>query len=85
MKNLFFTLLMLLGIATVPAMAQETPSATSDSETLVLTLEQALEIALSENPTVKIADETREVKKYAKKGTYAALWPEISASGSFQR
>ena len=85
MKNLFFTLLMLLGIATVPAMAQETPSATADSETLVLTLEQALEIALSENPTVKIADETIVAKKYAKKGTYAALWPEISASGSFQR
>ena len=85
MKHLFFTLLMLFGIATVPAMAQETQSATSDSGTLVLTLEQALEIALSENPTVKIADETIEVKKYAKKGTYAALWPEISASGSFQR
>ena len=73
MKNLFFTLLMLFGIATVPAMAQETQSATSDSETLVLTLEQALEIALSENPTVKIADETIVAKKYAKKGTYAAL------------
>ena len=85
MKNLFFTLLMLFGIATVPAMAQETPSATADSETLVLTLEQALEIALSENPTVKIADETIQAKKYAKKGTYAALWPDISASGSFQR
>ena len=76
---------MLFGIATVPAMAQETPSATADSETLVLTLEQALEIALSENPTVKIADETIQAKKYAKKGTYAALWPDISASGSFQR
>ncbi len=85
MKNLFFTLLMLFGIATVPAMAQETQSATADSETLVLTLEQALEIALSENPTVKIADETIQAKKYAKKGTYAALWPDISASGSFQR
>lgn len=85
MKNLFFTLLMLFGIATMPAMAQETPSATADSETLVLTLEQALEIALSENPTVKIADETIQAKKYAKKGTYAALWPDISASGSFQR
>ncbi len=85
MKNLFFTLLMLFGIATVPAMAQETQSATSDSGTLVLTLEQALEIALSENPTVRIADETIVAKKYAKKGTYAALWPEISASGSFQR
>ncbi len=55
------------------------------SETLVLTLEQALEIALSENPTVKIADKTIEIKKYAKKGTYSALWPEISASATYQR
>lgn len=85
MKNLFFTSMMLLGILTVPAMAQETTGATPDSGTLVLTLEQALEIALSENPTVQIADETIEAKKYAKKGTYAALWPDISASGSFQR
>ena len=85
MKNLFFTLLMLFGVATVSVMAQETKSAAQNSGTLVLTLEQALEIALSENPTVKIADETIEAKKYAKKGTYAALWPDISASGSFQR
>ena len=85
MKHLFFTLLMLFGVATVSVIAQETKSAAQNSGTLVLTLEQALEIALSENPTVKIADETIEAKKYAKKGTYAALWPDISASGSFQR
>ena len=86
LKNLFFTLLMLVGITAVPSMAQENsePVATS-SEPLVLTLQQALEIALSENPTVQIADKTIETKKYAKKGTYAALWPEISASATYQR
>ena len=86
LKNLFFTLLVLVGIAAVPAMAQENsePVATS-SEPLVLTLQQALEIALSENPTVQIADKTIETKKYAKKGTYASLWPEISASATYQR
>ena len=51
----------------------------------MLTLEQALDIALSENPTVKIADQTVEVKKYAKRGTYAGLWPEISASATYNR
>ena len=55
------------------------------SETLVLTLEQALEVALSESPTVKIADKTIQTKQYAQKGTYAALWPEISASATYQR
>ncbi|MBE6214276.1 MAG: TolC family protein [Rikenellaceae bacterium] len=86
LKNLFFTLLVLVGITAVPSMAQENsePVATS-SEPLVLTLQQALEIALSENPTVQIADKTIETKKYAKKGTYAALWPEISASATYQR
>ena len=85
LKNLFFTLLVLIGIVTVPAMAQENSEPTTKSEPVVLTLEQALEIALSDNPTVKIADQTIETKKYAKKGTYASLWPEISASATYQR
>ena len=86
LKNLFFTLLVLVGIAAVPAMAQENSEVVAtSSEPMVLTLEQALEIALSDNPTVKIADKTIETKKYAKKGTYASLWPEISASATYQR
>ncbi len=85
LKNLFFTLAALVCVATVSASTQESGVATSGSEPLVLTLEQALQIALSENPTVKIADQTIETKKYAKKGTYAALWPDISASATYQR
>ena len=50
-----------------------------------LTLEQALEIALSENNSIKIADMTIEKSGYAKKGSYAALYPNISLSGSYQR
>ena len=83
LKNLFFTLVTLACVAVVPAMAQETAGATQP--TLMLTLDDALKIALSESPTVQIADQTIEAKKYAKKGTYAALWPEISASASYQR
>ncbi|MBR5282504.1 MAG: TolC family protein [Alistipes sp.] len=71
-------------VTAVPAMAQENAEA-SQNEPLVLTLEDALKIALSENPTVKVADQTIEVKKYAKKGAYASLWPEISASATYQR
>lgn len=51
----------------------------------VLTLEDALKIALSENISVKVADEEIKRNEYAKKGTYASLFPQISASGSFQR
>ena len=87
LKNLFFALVTLVCVATVPAVAQENVGAapaTQQDGPLVLTLDEALQIALSENPTVKIADKTIEAKKYAKKGTYAALWPEISASGAWQ-
>ena len=69
-------------------MAQETasePQPQQDAQVLMLTLEDALRIALEENPTVQIADQTVEAKKYAKRGTYAALWPEISASATYQR
>ena len=87
LKNLFFAFVTLVCVAAVPAQAQEnveTAPATQQDAPLVLTLDEALQIALSENPTVKIADKTIEAKKYAKKGTYAALWPEISASGAWQ-
>lgn len=89
MKNLFSTLLTLLCVAVaVPTMAQETasePQPQQDAQVLMLTLKDALRIALEENPTVQIADQTVEAKKYAKRGTYAALWPEISASATYQR
>ena len=84
LKNLFFALATAVCVATAPAMAQESAE-TDNAGPLTLTLEQALEIALSENPTVKIADQTIEAKKYAKRGTYASLWPEISASATYQR
>lgn len=55
------------------------------SEKLQLSLEQALQIALSENPTIKVADQQIEIKRYAKKGTYASLYPQIDATASYQR
>ena len=54
---------------------------TSDTSKTTITLEQALQIALSENATVQVADKEIEVKGYSRKGTYAALFPQISASG----
>lgn len=61
------------------AVAQQQPDA------LNLTLEQALEIAMSENPTIKIADQEIEIKRYAKQGTYASLYPQIDATAQYQR
>ncbi len=50
-----------------------------------ITLDQALEIALSENVSVKVADKEIERSEYAKRGTYASLFPQIDGSASFQR
>ena len=56
------------------------------SETpVVITLDQALQIALSENVSVKVADMEIERTGFAKKGTYAALFPQIDLSASYQR
>lgn len=84
LKNLFYVLVAFMCATAVPAMAQENTQANGEAP-LVLTLDEALQIALSENPTVKVADQTIEKKEYAKKGTYASLWPEISASATYQR
>lgn len=50
-----------------------------------ITLDEAIEIALSESNTVKIADMTIEKTGYAKKGAYSALYPNVSVSGNYQR
>ena len=67
---------------TVKAILEEADSA---QEPVVITLEEALMIGLSENVSVKVADMEIERTGFAKKGTYAALFPQIDASGSFQR
>ena len=58
---------------------------TKGQEPLRITLDQALEIALSESSTIKIANMTVEKSGYAQKGSYASLYPNISVSGSYQR
>ena len=59
--------------------------AKSSESPVIITLEQALEIALSENVSVKVADLEIKRSQYAKKGAYAALYPQIDLSGSYQR
>lgn len=60
-------------------------STRAQEQAIVLTLDKALEIAMSENPTVKVADQEIEKKKYAKKGTYAALFPQINFTADYSR
>lgn len=64
------------------ARAQEIDTTTTAT---VITLDEALKIALSENVSVRVADKEIERSGYAKKGTYASLFPQIDLSGSFMR
>ena len=68
----------------LPAGAQykEAESETTDGK-VVLTLDDALKIALSENTSVKVADMEIERQQYARKGSYASLLPQVSASGMY--
>ncbi len=50
-----------------------------------ISLDEAIQIALSESNTIKISDMTIEKTGYAKKGAYSALYPNISATGNYQR
>ena len=65
-----------LALCTLGATAQET---------LRLTLDKAIEIALSENPTIEVADQTIELKKISDKETVMGLLPEASLSGAYTR
>ena len=80
MKRLIISILAFATIIVSPYYVQA-----QGPQALQLTLDQALEIALSESNTVKIADMTVEKTGYAKKGSYASLYPNVNISGSYQR
>ncbi|MDH8701569.1 outer membrane protein [Dysgonomonadaceae bacterium PH5-43] len=52
---------------------------------ITINLERAVEIALSENPTVKVADLEIKKKKYARKSAQSALYPQIDLVGQYTR
>ena len=56
-----------------------------DADSIDVDLDKALEIALSESPSIVIADKQIEIKKYYSKEQIAALIPNLSASASYSR
>ena len=50
-----------------------------------LTLAEAIDLALSENPTIKVAELEVQRFDYVKRQTWGNLLPQLSASGSYQR
>ena len=52
-------------------------------QTLTLTLDEAIEMALSENPTVQVANLEIERYDYVRKQTLSSLYPQIDASAQY--
>lgn len=53
--------------------------AMAQNATLDLSLDKAVEIALAENPTIRVADKEIEIKKVADKEAWQALLPSVTA------
>ena len=67
----------------LPALAQYQDGVEPEGDKVVLTLEDALKIALSENTSVKVADLEIQRQEYARKGSYGSLLPQVSGSGMY--
>ena len=67
------------------ALAMTSVAQNTEQSALVLTLEQALDIALSESPTIKVAEQEIEIKRFAKVETYSALYPRFDLTAQYQR
>ena len=85
MKKLAVIIVAALTLLPLAASAQYQTNDAPESAPMTLTLEQALQIALSENVSVKVADMEIERTGYAKKGAYASLFPQIDLTGAYQR
>jgi len=76
MKKLYLIICCLFGFS---VFAQTQPAPMS------INLQQAIEIALNESPTIRIADRTIETKKLYKKEQLVALFPNLTGSAYYQR
>lgn len=76
-KKMLLAVVVLLSVGYVQAQEAK--------DIVLLTLDKALEIALSENPTMKVAGQEIQLKKEAKKEAYGGLFPEVSLTGSYSR
>ena len=69
-------------VLTLGVWAQTTDGAT-EMTTMRLSLQEAIDLALSENPTIKVADLEVERYDYVRKETLGNLYPSITASGTY--
>lgn len=82
MKQLIRKKMMWVALLLLPSLASLTVKA---QDTLRLDLDKALEIALSDNPTIQVANKEIQKKEYAQKGSYASLFPQVSFGADYNR
>ena len=78
MKMQLMTIVAFLTASSLTAKAQES------IPTMQITLDKAIELALSDNPTMKVADKEIELKQVAKTETWQNLLPQVSLDGAIQ-
>ncbi|MDE6693997.1 MAG: TolC family protein, partial [Muribaculaceae bacterium] len=84
MKSRLIVLLCAIGLGCLGASAQTDTVATAAAP-MELSLDDCLKIALSENPTVKVADMEITRTDYSKIETISQLLPQAAFSGSYSR
>lgn len=77
-----FVALTVSGLASAQEPLQPTDTLTAPK---LISLEQALQIAVSENASVKVADMEVERSGYERKGTYSSLLPQVNGTANYQR
>ena len=82
MKRLTGRKILLATVALCAFGIAKAQNAQAAKDTLTLTLDKALTIALDENPTIKVAAEEIALKKVAGKEAWQSLLPEASIAGS---
>lgn len=80
MKNGFLVGMAIAAMVSVPMSVMAQADSTS-----MLSLPKAIEIALSESPTVKVANNEITKQEYGRKGTLASLFPQIDFGADYSR
>ena len=83
MRHRFISLPIILLTCAFSSNASQT--ADSDTSTIVLPLEKCIEIALDDNPTIKVADMEISRVDYSKKEILGQLLPNISFGATYNR
>ncbi len=77
--------IILASLFMLPALASGQTAPQTASEPLTLTLDQCIEIAMTENPTIRVADMEITRVDYSKKETLGQLFPSIAFGGTYSR